>query len=305
MDALALARASGDLDVEAMVQDQLGVLKYRKGELAAAEKLHLAALELLKRTGYRRLMPSVLVNLGNVAKDRGNDQEAGRRYLEAKEAAEFPGGADQKSAALNNLAILELNSGRSSTAEQAFEEVRVIRQELGDAIGLARVTLNLGIVAQMKGNLALAKARYDEALKRALAISFGELEGKAHFRLGDLLRFQGRFREAIPELMVARRVLVDEQRGSPGNRVEVLSALAECKSRSGQATEAEALLREARQLNQDLPQILRAQAWIHRFRGEGRLAEECLARALEDPRKEDPEHRNEIQDLLASWRAGR
>ena len=304
MEALELARASGDTDTEAFVLDRLGAVKYRKGDATGAESLHLEALKLLRLSGYRRLMPSVLVNLGNIAKMRGDAAEARRRYLEAKDAAEFPGGLGHRATALNNLAILEMDVGQPEAAEKAVEGVLAIREKLQDADGVARAQLNLGIAAQMQGQVGDARDHFNAALAKAAAIPFRELEGKAHFRLGDLLRSQGRVREALPDLEEARNILVRDREGSPGNQAETLAALAECLARSRQFAEAEGPLREARRLAADLPQVWRAQAWLYKVRGENRPAMDCLTRALEDPRKDDPEHRKEALGVLAAWKNG-
>ena len=299
-EALALAEASRDREVQAQILNELGVYWMNKGDWASAERVLAPALEMATMDGNRRQRAYVLVNLANRAKYQGQSAEARDLYLEAITEAGIVEDLRLEAINRNNLAILDLEEGRPGSAEQAFQDVLRLRRALGDIEGECSVQLNLGIVAFTQGAFDQAAARFKAALEGARNHDLILVQGRSRYRLGDVLRAQGRLGPATVELKEALSTL--RKKGTPGNQAEALAALAECRARQADTAEAERLIDEARRLAGDRPQVWRAQAWVEHQRGRGTAALDCLARALEDPRKDDPEHREEVRSLIAAWR---
>jgi tetratricopeptide (TPR) repeat protein/tRNA A-37 threonylcarbamoyl transferase component Bud32 len=299
-EALALARATEDRDLEARVLDEIGVHHVNRGDRASAERVLQPALQMATAVGNRRLRAHILVNLANVAKYQGRSDEARSLYQQAIAEADILDDPRLEALNRNNLAILDLEEGRLASAEQVLLKVLDLRRDLGDVEGECRVLVNLGIVAFMQGAFDRAAGRYDEALDGARKHDLLLVQGRCLYRIGDLLRAQGKLAPAAARLEESLKLL--RTKGTPGNQAEALAALAECRARRSDPAGAEALLEEARRVAGDRPQIWRASAWVHHQRGRPGQALDCLARALEDPQKEDPEHRAEIRALISAWR---
>jgi tetratricopeptide (TPR) repeat protein len=299
-EALTLAQASADRDLQAQVLDEIGVHQINRGDHRAAELALNPALQMATEMGNRRLRAHILVNLANVAKYRGRSGEARELYLQIIAEAAVLEDPRLEAVNRNNLAILDLEEGRLGSAEQAFQRVLALRREFGDVEGECRVLMNLGIAAYMQGAYERASERYEEALGGARKHDLLLVQGRCLYRLGDVLRVQGKLAPAALRLEEALVLL--RTKGTPGNQAEALAALAECRARQSNPAEAERLVEEAQRIAGDGPQIWRARAWVMHQRGRAKEALDCLSRALEDPRKEDPEHRGEIRALITAWR---
>lgn len=298
-EALSVAKASGDEDQQAGILQQLGVCYNDKGESKDAEAVLNPALVIATAKGNNNLRASILVDLGNVAKYRGNYEVARALYLEAVAATVKMEDPIAETVNRNNLALLDLEDGKAERAEREFLHVLKVRREFKEEEGECRVLLNLGIVDFMQGAHEKARAHFQEALVIARRRDFVQHEGRALFRLGDVSRAQGRLSEATLRLTESQRPL---KLGTPLNRVEALTALAECKARQSDFAAAERLMSQARtQGPKDLPQILRAQAWLYRCSGKPQAALDCLSRAQADPKRDDPEHQAEIRTLIKVW----
>lgn len=307
-EALGLARASRDTELQSLILDELGVRHLDDGDPARARARLEEALALARADGNLRQVATVEVNLANLAKKAGRMEEARQRYERVDQAARVLGSGPLHELSRNNLAILELQAGRLDSAALAFEEVRRLRTQRGDMAGLARVDLNLGIVDHMQGAFPAAREHFLEAQELARRHALPLQEGRALYRLGDLDRARGRLAEAVRQLEAALPLL--EAKGTPENQAEARAALAECAARTGHPGAAEAHLAAARRLlgrtdrpHGDLPQLLRAEAWLLRVRGRPAEALSRLREALVDPGQEDPEHHGEVRTLITTWSA--
>lgn len=300
--ALRLGEATGDQDLQAHVLDRMGARWIDQEQWGPAGEVLRTALAKATATGNRVLRSSIQVNLANRAKYLQDDAQARTLYEAALADARAVENPRIQAIALNNLAILDLQEGRLDAAERAFQDVSRLRRERGDVEGEARALLLLGITAHMRNNLEQARTRFEAALDTARKHDLALLQGRALYRLGDLLRLQGRLGPAEARLHEALPLL--RRKGTPQNRAEALAALAECRARRTDPFAAARLLDEARRAaGRDTPQILRARAWADHLAGRDREALAGLAAALAAPPGEDPEHRDELRALLASWRS--
>ncbi|HEX7552974.1 MAG TPA: serine/threonine-protein kinase [Geothrix sp.] len=299
-EGLALARNSGDRHLEEELLNELGDYWLFKGDYPAAERVLTHTLEMATADGNRWARASVLVNLANRAKYLGQSAEARNLYLEADQDASLLGDPTVRAIPQNNLAILDLEEGRAEDAERAFQEVLRLRREKGDPGGTCRVLVNLGIVSFMKGEFEEATTRFEVALDGAKKLQWPLLQGRALYRLGDVQRAQGNLIAASGRLNESLGFLRKE--GTKANQAEALAALAECKVRQSDFLDAERLLDEAHRLAGNRPQFWRAKAWVEHKHGRDKNAQDFLALALADPKRDDPEHREEVRRLISTWR---
>jgi tetratricopeptide (TPR) repeat protein len=299
--ALQLGEATGDIDLQALVLDQLGEHWMVLENWELADQVLRAAEDKVTATGYRPLRASIRVNRANRAKYLGQGGEARVLYQAAFEDAQVSENPLLQATARNNLAVLDLDEGRPGPAESAIQEVLHLRKELGDVEGECRALLLLGIAAHMQGALDQATARFEAALKGARDHDMPLIQGRALYRLGDVLRARGRLGAAAARLTEGMTLL--RKKGTPRNQSDALAALAECRARQGDFQGAERLLVEAQSLApKGTPQIWRARAWLDIRQGRARAAVDKLAMARALPRSEDPEHQEELQALAMAWR---
>jgi predicted ATPase/DNA-binding CsgD family transcriptional regulator/DNA-binding XRE family transcriptional regulator len=89
------------------------------------------------------------------------------------------------------LARLRLRRGKRTEARAAAEASREAFAAAGSAVGEARATDLLGLLAARRGELAAAKALHDEALAMARAIGARRVEAEALLHLGALANTEG------------------------------------------------------------------------------------------------------------------
>ena len=299
--ALKLGEATGDSDLQALVLNYLGVHWTTRERWGQAEQALRSAEEKVTVTGNRGLRASIRVDLANLAKYRPNGASQARAlYLAAYDDAQVSLNPKHKAVVLNNLAVMDLDEGRVAQAEKAIQEVLLLRKELGDVEGEYRATLLLGIAAYMQGRLDQAASRFEATLKGAREHDMILLQGRALYRLGDVLRTRGKLAAASRRLLEALDCL--RKKGTPQNQAEALATFAECKARQADARGAERLIEEARrQAGRDIPHIWRARAWVDHQQRRDKAALEKLSQALALPRSEDPEHQDELKALLNAW----
>ena len=229
-DVEPLARAAQDAGADA-AEAQLVVARaqQRAGDLAAAEAT-LAALH--------RAQPAHAEVAGAYARLLVTRS----RFDEARTIARAGGALAGLRAEAAGLAAFYL--GELDEADRAFAALEAGADEatLGRALSLR------GMVAQQRGQLALASDRYRQAATRLEAIGEIHAAATAELNLGTVLAERGRASEALPRLAAASRVFAQlgattEQIAADLNRGNALLAvgLAEEARAAAQA----ALAREA------------------------------------------------------------
>lgn len=91
---------------------------------------------------------------------------------------------------LNNLGVIALELGEVEQALPHFQEALAINRELGDPAGICETLNNLGIAYQYQGRLTAAQDAYQEALKYARMLTPGSLLALSLTHLGDVARLR-------------------------------------------------------------------------------------------------------------------
>lgn len=260
-EGLALARASGAAGIEASLLAERGSLQIERGTYPAARQTLDEALRVVAGAPDRTATARVLERLGLTALRNGTLDEADRSLSEARRQYHRAGNTAGELVCVEQQGRVAQMRGDSTLGEALLREsVTLSRQlgfttseavahgNLGQLLGqlgrldeaevelLQALTLqqelrlrspialhNLGAVAAAKGQVALARERFEAALAAHLAN--GNQRGAAITRaaLGELEEKEGRYPEAIAALSGALVVL--QQAGDRLSAVQVAQRL--------------------------------------------------------------------------------
>ena len=105
------------------------------------------------------------LNLGEVARARGELDAAERRLSQARDRFEEIGDADGAAKCTANLGRVYFHQQDYDAAERALGDARTQFEAIGDRHNIAMATDYLGEVAQQRGEFELACDRYEDALE--------------------------------------------------------------------------------------------------------------------------------------------
>lgn len=186
--ALALARGDGP-SAERHARDALALEQARPGQRperlaslhtslaaallaqkrdTAAEHVLAQALKLTQALDPIASAPaagSALINLGVIARRRGDLRQAERQFEAARALAERSGHAATRAHAEANLGALCLDRGRHTEARAHLEQALTSFAHLGDRRGVAHVHRDLAAVARVELDLPAARRHLESALR--------------------------------------------------------------------------------------------------------------------------------------------
>ena len=281
--ALADYRALRERRREAWVVGGMAATALTARQLARAESLYLEALALRRGLGDPRMVGNTLNDLGQVYYQLGRLEEA-HDYLE--QAYAVRSGSGQHAALWNTLSFLGLTLAaldRPDSAARCFDQALEITTEQGDSartfdVLAKRATLFMDqddprAVPVSDRALAIARSRGDAAQQAVI-----------HHNLGDFLRRNGRYSEAIERFRLAVRLRQDD----PTGQVESLNGLASTCRQGGDPERARRPLDRALALADSLGNaslrsaVLVTQALVASDLGDWAEAGRRASRALED-----------------------
>ncbi len=223
------------------------ILAVTQGDVERGALFGEACLKYMRTTSKRA---RVLLMLGNLAKRRGDGEEALRLYLEGLSVLrelEDPKGIV---VALNNLSTLYIERGDFQQALPLLEESISLKRELGDQRGLAVSLMNQGEVRKAQGQYAQAMALTEDGL--AIFQSLGDSQGEAlaYNNVGEIAEAGGddsRAVEAYTQSLAVYRRIEDR----PGTAM-TLKHLGELYTRQGDEGQGSLYLQEAAALDKEL-----------------------------------------------------
>ena len=183
--------------------------------------------------------------------------------------------------ALGNLGNLYCARGDTVQGQAYYRDALALAQKLGDQWRIAELQLNLGIEADIAGQLKEAVAIYQEVLAQAEKLGSLAQRVRTHSLLGIVYIKLGEYEQAERNLKecidLARRAKLR------AHLIYALPSLADLYLRQGQPAAAEPLLVEAEKLSQEtgtrlaevLPEIYRNWALLHLEQGDNAAARTC------------------------------
>ena len=200
-ELVAYHGARGDERALARAQNGLAIARFRLGDAPGARELYERALEGYRRTGDRRGTAVVLLNLGSLAAETGEDVESAKRlFLESLEILRDVEVSVHTGTALASLAECAIEQADYASALECANESLVIFERLGSPayaasqlLHIARARIELGELDAARDALAAAHERLRRAPTIRYLVQF--------FQVGFLYAFE----EELYEL--AARVL--------------------------------------------------------------------------------------------------
>jgi tetratricopeptide (TPR) repeat protein len=191
-----LARLPADSPRQAAWIHQLGILAQDRGDYDEAARQYQRSLDISERLGDQAGTAASYGQLGTLAQQRGDYDEAARQYQRALDLFERLGDQAGTAAAYHQLGNVAYLRGNYDEAARQYQRSLDIDKRLGDQAGMASSYHQLGMLAQARGD-------YDEAARqyqRALDINerLGNQAGTAasYGQLGILAQARGDYDEA-------------------------------------------------------------------------------------------------------------
>jgi tetratricopeptide (TPR) repeat protein len=181
----------------ATIYHQLGMVAQDRGNWDEAEQWYQQCLAILEELGDRPGMASSYHQLGMVAQLRGNWDEAERWYQKSLAMKEELGNRPGTANSYHQLGMVAQLRGNWDEAERWYGQSLTIREELGNRPGMADSYHQLGVVAQLRGNWDEAERWYGQSL--TILEELGNRPGMAmsYGRRGLLAEDRGQTEDAL------------------------------------------------------------------------------------------------------------
>lgn len=269
----------------------LGRMATQKGKINQGIDILSDALSFAESANYAEGIAEIMINLGNVQWELGEDVELAREYFQEALAIctqnQDKGGMAK---CLNGLGVVDLLLGAYKDALYHFQEYKIISRELGNRLGESIALNNTAEVYRLQGELDNAEINYKGSLKICHEIRDYDGVILCHINLGWVKWGQNDLVAAINHLQQA---LEDSKTFKVGwaTRIENLVALAGvltdlAKTKTQDYSESEKLLEKALNYAQSIgsPSSIALcryfQGYLERTRGNLARAEKLFSKCL-------------------------
>jgi predicted ATPase/DNA-binding CsgD family transcriptional regulator/DNA-binding XRE family transcriptional regulator len=219
------------------------ILAAEAGDYTEAIRQGRVALRIFERLDAPRRTALAATVLGSAHRYLGDLAAARRCFERAMTLRSAAGDRQGASAALNNLALLELDDGNAGQALELFEQALVIKRQLGEPQSLAIGLNNLADVLIKLGRLDAAADAVAEAAGLATDLDHPQLAGTTRCNQGDIAAKRQRWPEAAEHYQAA--MLAHQKAGHTNDAVIAMIGLGLADHRLGRRDEATRRLREA------------------------------------------------------------
>ena len=165
-ESLLLCRELGDDAGAASALNSLGVLEDEwRFNKAAARALYVEALALFRKCGDRRWESYSLHNLGNIAHDFGDNDQAEILLRQSLDLADSLGDLWQRAYCLRSLGDVQKARGDFAGARLLLSDGRALCRKVGDRMSEAGNICSLGMIARRQNLPAEAECLFFDALR--------------------------------------------------------------------------------------------------------------------------------------------
>ncbi len=196
---------------EAAVKCTLGLVYRTRGELDAAEKMHIGALNIEKQGKREKGMAREYGNLGLIYRRRGELDKAEEMHKKSLEMAEKMGLQEVMETQYGNLGLIYRVRGELDKAEEMHKKSLEIDERIGRLKGMATQYGNLGLVYQTRGELDKAEEMHKKSLEISEKLGLLGVIANEYGNLGVIYRRRGELDKA--EEMQKRALEIDEKLG--------------------------------------------------------------------------------------------
>jgi tetratricopeptide (TPR) repeat protein len=167
------------------------------GDAKSAMSNFSEALQIRRDIGDKRGLGDTLIEMGNMADDRGDHDGALKMYKEALDLEREIGNESMQAVCLNNIGSVYSEKGQYEDALTYLQQVLQLREKSKVPQDIVDALHNLGQALTSMGEYDQAISYYMKALE--LRRSINDTHGAAleSYGLGGLFDFQGRFGAAV------------------------------------------------------------------------------------------------------------
>jgi len=187
---------------------RFGNQAFIRGDLRRALANYQNLLEISRRLQIETGEQTMLLNIGNVFRQRGDTANAMDYYKQSlaisnrilEQAKE--GTAEEKAAMIriasihHNMALVEMDLGHADIALKLLEDAQAIDVTTKNSYGLARRYDAMGLVLMRDGRYSQAQSRFDEAEETARSIGYERSLAYINYHQGELFQVQGNWKKA-------------------------------------------------------------------------------------------------------------
>jgi predicted ATPase/DNA-binding NarL/FixJ family response regulator/DNA-binding XRE family transcriptional regulator len=235
------------------------LLAAENGDYGEAVRQARLALRILEPLGAPERTATAATVLGSAYRYLGDRAAARRSFATAMELRAGLGDRRALSAALNNMALLEVDDGDLTRARELFEQALMIKRQLGERHSLAIGLANLGDLLTRISQWEAAARALAEAAGLAADLGNPQLMGTVRCNQGNVAAHQQEWAAAASHYAAA--VAAYEEAGHSHDAVEALTGLGRASYRLGRPDEAAQHLRAAEALASELGNPERV-AWV-------------------------------------------
>ncbi|MFX1482307.1 MAG: cache domain-containing protein [Promethearchaeota archaeon] len=179
-----------------------------RGDLNRALANYQNLLEISRRLQIPEGEQTMLLNIGNVFRQRGDTGNAQDYYDQSMVIAKSllekskEDGTDENFALsriaslYHNMALVEMDTGHADKSMKLLEDAEAIDRTLKNSYGLAKRFDAMGLVMMHDGRYSQAQSKFNEAKEMASSIDYTRSLAYIHFHEGELYQVQGKWRKA-------------------------------------------------------------------------------------------------------------
>ena len=256
--AVAAGIAAKDVNGEAMMNTDLAVIYYLRGNLEESAQMFQQAIKQFRLVGNRDGVATALSNFAGARLSQGELIQA-RKLLE-ESIPEYEAIDDEEGVALNldNLGDLWRQSGDLNQAEAMYKRAEPVARKIDDKNATAYVLGGKGDLALDRGDLVSARKSYEEALELRNQAGEKQLAAESRVSLAKLAVEEGHPSDAETSVRACIQQFHEEQQSD--DELTARTVLIEALLAQGKQGEAQKEMQAAQSLaSQSQNRFLRLQ----------------------------------------------
>ena len=231
-----LALLPPDSVERAMFAGRLGNLARSRGDHDEAARQYQRALDIHEGLGDQAGIADGHHGLGNIAYLRGDYGEAARQYQRSLDISQRLGDETRMALIYNQLGSVAQHRGDYDEAARQHQRTLDISQRLGDQAGMAVAYNNLGSIAQHRGDYDEAARQYQRSLDISERLGDQARMAASYNNLGMLAQIRGDYDEAARQYQ--RSLDISERLGDQARMARSYSQLGMLAQARGDYDEA-------------------------------------------------------------------
>jgi DNA-binding SARP family transcriptional activator len=192
-----------------IIEQKLGQVHHRRGDLEAADSHYASALEAMSEDEHPELAARIYADRSLTARSAGRASDAFGFATRSLDLGERVGEGRALAQAHNILGILAGDEGRTDETKAHLEMSLQLAAEVKDDRARVAALNNLALFHGRAGSVERGIKLTREGLELCTALGDRHREAALHNNLADLLRQSGHLQEAISEVKIAAGMFAD------------------------------------------------------------------------------------------------